>query len=999
MVLGRGLGLQAVLLEVLRQSLTRGGFDGRHATRLILLLGTPQEEVELLLQRANEDPRWSGLLSHLTSVGSDLSVEERALALAAGGIFAVSARVLVPDLLAGRVLPETLDGIVVNHAHTVGELSAEAFALRLYRQKSEKGFVYGLSDKPEAFLRGQASIEKVMQRCFANELEVWPRIRAEVRDCLSVAEPDVSQRTLPLPAKASEIQFHILNIVQGTLDELRKDPHLEMGNFKVRDTLSQAFEAELKQVLDPAWNSLGPRSRQLAQDLSVLRRLLLEVLRCNAVEFHGFLESVCYAESDRDVPSWLLGADAQALLALARARVYQLEAPQENSGQRGPTLKRTLEPHAKWQELVEIVNRTVSEVAAWVEARDARKEDSGDKVLLPAPGHLELETPLIEALDDDAEEDSDLEIVSVQHAKKKPRLAPTLKTNSSAPASATAGGSSLSGARGSSTCPAPSDARSDVIEPRLVVIVPDERVKRQLWGVLHRGAQATLLDALASYARARSRSNSTVSKAGKHGSTANPGADQGSGPYHKPRVASTVGVAEATLLAKEADLALRELESIFPDSLLQLRLLPSGRPCHPRVDIIAADGPDGMLERRLKEASPHAVVLFEPSLQAIRALEVHCALVATSSFSRAMKREPGQAPVQELVDLVEIDERDWALRVHILVFEDSAEKYCFSQSLLHESEAIDGLIRARQHLTWRVDTSLAAAPLSTIGAGEPGGLRSTRSGGGSRTLDALVQQKVVVDMREFRSAVPFMLHMRGLTIDPVTIPVGDYVLSRDICVERKAIPDLVQSFSSGRLYQQVQNMMQHYESPSLLIEFDPGKSFQLQNTYVIARREVDVRAKDLLGKLSLLVLQFPKLKLLWSPSQRFTADIFLKLKAGRYQPDPRAAAQIDAEDLHDALEDLPSGPVNAKRGPRSNTAAFDLLRKLPGVTPRNMHALARKAGSLAGVLDVAQEDLVEILGRTGAEQLTDFLSKEAAMHSLLGQAVGAAAASEASGQE
>jgi hypothetical protein len=32
--------------------------------------------------------------------------------------------------------------------------------------------------------------------------------------------------------------------------------------------------------------------------------------------------------------------------------------------------------------------------------------------------------------------------------------------------------------------------------------------------------------------------------------------------------------------------------------------------------------------------------------------------------------------------------------------------------------------------------------------------------------------------------------------------VGDYVLSPDIAVERKAVPDLIQSLASGRLYSQ-----------------------------------------------------------------------------------------------------------------------------------------------------------------------------------------------------
>lgn len=211
-----------------------------------------------------------------------------------------------------------------------------------------------------------------------------------------------------------------------------------------------------------------------------------------------------------------------------------------------------------------------------------------------------------------------------------------------------------------------------------------------------------------------------------------------------------------------------------------------------------------------------------------------------------------------------------------------------------------------------------------------------------------------------------MLHLKGLVVEPVTIPVGDYVLSRDVCVERKAIIDLVQSLGSGRLYQQAQNMCLHYSNPLLLIEFDPAKGFVLQSSYAIARREIEVGTKDLLGKLSLLVLHFPKLRLMWSPSPRFTADIFMKLKEGRYQPDPRAAAQVDAEDA-DAEELQGSGRV------RSNSAAFEMLRKLPGITPKNMHSLARKAGTLAGILDLSLETLGEVMGNSNAEQLHQFL--------------------------
>ena len=59
--------------------------------------------------------------------------------------------------------------------------------------------------------------------------------------------------------------------------------------------------------------------------------------------------------------------------------------------------------------------------------------------------------------------------------------------------------------------------------------------------------------------------------------------------------------------------------------------------------------------------------------------------------------------------------------------------------------------------------------------------------------------QVIVDMREFRSTLPSLLHASKLLVIPATLTVGDYIVTPDICVERKSIPDLIQSLNSGRL--------------------------------------------------------------------------------------------------------------------------------------------------------------------------------------------------------
>ena len=119
---------------------------------------------------------------------------------------------------------------------------------------------------------------------------------------------------------------------------------------------------------------------------------------------------------------------------------------------------------------------------------------------------------------------------------------------------------------------------------------------------------------------------------------------------------------------------------------------------------------------------------------------------------------------------------------------------------------------------------------------------------------------VVVDVREFRSALPNMLHLHAIGVKPVTLEVGDYVLTPDVCVERKSVSDLIQSLASGRLFNQAEAMQRYYKRPALLIEFEEGKPFALINPSDITS---DISPQAISSKLSLLLLHFPKLRLLW----------------------------------------------------------------------------------------------------------------------------------------
>lgn len=62
-------------------------------------------------------------------------------------------------------------------------------------------------------------------------------------------------------------------------------------------------------------------------------------------------------------------------------------------------------------------------------------------------------------------------------------------------------------------------------------------------------------------------------------------------------------------------------------------------------------------------------------------------------------------------------------------------------------------------------------------------------------------------MREFQSELPTVLYKRGIDLLPATIEVGDYILSPNIAVERKALDDLTQSLHSGRIFKQIEQVL------------------------------------------------------------------------------------------------------------------------------------------------------------------------------------------------
>ncbi|XP_033212535.1 DNA repair endonuclease XPF isoform X1 [Belonocnema kinseyi] len=341
-------------------------------------------------------------------------------------------------------------------------------------------------------------------------------------------------------------------------------------------------------------------------------------------------------------------------------------------------------------------------------------------------------------------------------------------------------------------------------------------------------------------------------------------------------------------------------------------------------------GGDSMaLQRILSEVLPSFVVLYTADISTVRQLE------------KIYQNRNVSLP----------------LTVYFLIYGGSVEEQAYLTSLRREKAAFEKLINAKKTMVVPVDQdgkSVDATAFSepSISSEEP---VSSRKGGIQDESTKLVE-KVIVDMREFRSELPALLHKRGIEIEPVTLVVGDYILSPEICVERKSISDLIGSLNSGRLYNQAISMTRYYSKPMLLIEFDQNKPFCFQGNYYVSK---DMKSSEITSKLQLLTIHFPKLKLVWSPSPHATAQLFEELKQGRQQPDALKAAQVGTDGDSD----------DKTMAEKYNCNIQDFVAKLPGVHTKNLRVVLNRGHSLDHLILLSQDELVEFLGNKSDAQL------------------------------
>ncbi|CAH8358096.1 unnamed protein product [Eruca vesicaria subsp. sativa] len=901
----------------------------------LLILHTPSQGTLLLLLSPASQSLKSRILNQLSSppppeITSDLPANHRHSLYSSGNPFFITPRILIVDLLTQRIPVSSLAGIFILNAHSLSETSTEAFIVRIVKTLNPSAYVRAFSDRPQAMVSGFAKTERTMRALFLRRLHLWPRFQLDVSQELEREPPEVVDVRVPMTSYMVGIQKAIVEVMDACLKEMRKTNKVDVDDLTVESGLFKSFDEIVRRQLDPIWHTLGKRTKQLVSDLKTLRKLLDYLVRYDAVSFLKFLDTLRVAESYRSV--WLFAESSYKIFDFAKKRVYRLIKASEvkntsgkkrkfkgvnasveavggataTNGDTGVVIEEVLEEAPKWKVLREIL----LEIQEEREKQTLSEEDDSDNngiVLVACKDErscMQLEDCIANNPQKVMREEWEMYLLSKIEIRNV--QTPQKKKQKTPKGFGILDGvvpvTTIQSSEGSSVCRQEHEA--------LMAAASSIRKlgKTTASGSTNPEAQVD-------------KASSTKGKAKKESSNLRRPIRSCSKKKTNREPEIVTGSENEEQVSEASTSAPREASDVPPNGAKKL----------PPVHFYALESDQPILD----VLKPSVIIVYHPDMGFVREIEVYKA-------ENLLKK----------------------LKVYFLFYDESTEVQKFEASIRRENGAFESLIRLKSSMMIPVDQDglCMGSNSSTDYPASSTQNSLTRKAGGRKEIEKETQ--VIVDMREFMSSLPNVLHQKGMKIIPVTLEVGDYILSPSICVERKSIQDLFQSFTSGRLFHQVEMMSRYYRIPVLLIEFSQDKSFSFQSASDISD---DVTPYNIISKLSLLVLHFPRLRILWSRSLHATAEIFTTLKSNQDEPDETRAIRVGVPSEEGIIE-------NDIRAENYNTSAVEFLRRLPGVSDANYRSIMEKCKSLSELASLPVEELAEIMGgHKVAKSLREFL--------------------------
>ena len=206
--------------------------------------------------------------------------------------------------------------------------------------------------------------------------------------------------------------------------------------------------------------------------------------------------------------------------------------------------------------------------------------------------------------------------------------------------------------------------------------------------------------------------------------------------------------------------------------------------------------------------------------------------------------------------------------------------------------------------------------------------------------------RIIADTRETYSGIPSMLKVSA-EVELCQLPVGDYILSERVAVERKRAVDFLDSLVKKRIFDQVVRLKNAYEKPVLIIE----------NEGLFSRNITD---RAIYGAIASILTDY-EISVIRTRDAEETASLLYAI-ALREQHTRRREVSLRGKRPHMGL---------------SEWQQF-IVEGLPSISTVLARRLLRHFGSVVRIMNAESEQLQEVegIGKKKAEKIREVLDAE-----------------------
>ncbi len=206
--------------------------------------------------------------------------------------------------------------------------------------------------------------------------------------------------------------------------------------------------------------------------------------------------------------------------------------------------------------------------------------------------------------------------------------------------------------------------------------------------------------------------------------------------------------------------------------------------------------------------------------------------------------------------------------------------------------------------------------------------------------------RIIVDNRERNMEILEGLAGSGIRLEFAQLPVGDYIISERMCVERKTARDFEGSIMNARVFDQLDRLSHEFGKPMLIIEGEEAE-FTMQ--------------RNVIQGAIISIYRDYNVQVIRSEGVADTITILARL-AEREQEDRGREPRI----------------VGSKRAYTDSQWQVLILGALPGIGPKLAVSLIRHFKTIRGVASAEPKDLMEVekVGKKKAERIHGLLNSE-----------------------